>query len=125
MNSVIVNGVDMEEVDRIGQLTSPIRTRFIERIFTPAERTIKPMRDDHVTGIFCAKEAVVKALGCGIGMVSWHDVQILADDHGKPIIQLSGKAAEIAASQGIQSWSVSISHTRTHAIAMVVGLGAR
>jgi holo-[acyl-carrier protein] synthase len=115
----------MEEVDRIGQLTSPIRTRFIERIFTPAECTIKPMRNEHITGVFCAKEAVAKALGCGIGEVSWHEVQILTDDHGKPIIQLSGKAAEIAASQGIQSWSVSISHTRTHAIAMVVGLGAR
>lgn len=125
MNYVIVNGVDMEEVDRIGQLSSPIRARFIERILTPVERIIKPMRDEHVTGLFCAKEAVVKALGCGIGEVSWHEIQILSDDHGKPTVQLSGKAAQVADSQGIQSWSLSISHTRTHAIAMVVGLGAR
>jgi len=125
VNYVIVNGVDLEEIDRIGQLTSSIRDRFIKRILNPAERTIKTMSDEHITGIFCAKEAVAKALGCGIGEVSWHEIQVLVDDYGKPIVKLSGKAAQVADSQGIRSWSLSISHTRTYAIAMVVGLGIR
>ncbi len=124
MNQVVINGVDLEEIDRIRQLKPAIRARFIERILTPDERVGK-LRDEHITGIFCAKESVAKALGCGIGEISWHEIQILIDDLGKPFVQLSGKAALIASRQGIQTWSLSISHTRTHAIATVVGLGVR
>ncbi len=125
MEQVLVNGVDMEEIERVRRLEPRIRARFIERVLTPAERSHPQPPDEHIVGIFCAKEALAKALGCGIGEISWQEIQVLSDPRGKPVLHLTGRAADLAGEMGITGWAVSISHTRTHAIASVVGLGIR
>lgn len=76
-----------------------------------------------LAGRFAAKEAVAKALGCGIGPVSWQEIEILRGVEGEPVIVLHGKAQQIADRSGLVTWSVSISHSRACAIAMVVALG--
>ena len=45
----------------------------------------------------------------------------MSDDRGKPAVQLTGKAARRAEQIGVSNFSLSLSHTREHAIAMVVG----
>ncbi|PKN95703.1 MAG: hypothetical protein CVU45_00260 [Chloroflexi bacterium HGW-Chloroflexi-7] len=69
-----------------------------------------------------AKEAAAKALGCGIGKVSWQDLEILNDTNGKPELILHTQAAEAASQAGWSAWSLSISHTRSYAIASVTAL---
>jgi holo-[acyl-carrier protein] synthase len=72
---------------------------------------------------FAAKEAVSKALGVGIqhpGGVGWREIAIVSGARGKPVVQLNGRAAQRAGDIGIQQFEISLSHTREHAIAMVV-----
>jgi holo-[acyl-carrier protein] synthase len=121
MGSIIVTGVDLEEIDRLRRIPEPIRTRFIDRILTQDEAKKSFLSEEHIIGLFCAKEAVAKALGCGIGVLSWQDIEILTQGSGLPQVHLTGNAERIANELGITHWSLSISHTRAYAVAFVVG----
>lgn len=121
MGSIVVTGVDLEEIDRLRRIPEPIRTRFIERILTENEMKKSFLSEEHIIGLFCAKEAVAKALGCGIGVLSWQDIDIHTQGSGLPQVHLTGNAARIAGELGITKWSLSISHTRAYAVAFVVG----
>jgi holo-[acyl-carrier protein] synthase len=116
----ISSGLDLVEIERFRQLNPEILKRFYQRVFTPAEIAYIGSRFDHAAGIFSAKEAVVKALGCGIGPVGWQEVEILHSDEGAPQVQLHGSAAELANKMGIQQCSLSISHTKDFANAVAV-----
>jgi len=114
------SGIDLIEVRRLEELNPAIRKRFVERVFTPAE--IEDCRGQlpSLAGRFAAKEAVSKALGCGIGPVAWKEIEIVRGDHGQPVLKLLGRARRMADEQGLYSWSISISHTREHAVAVAV-----
>ena len=60
-------------------------------------------------------------LGTGIGDAGWLDIEVVCEDNGRPILQLHGAAAELAARLGLVSFAVSLSHTRDYAVAFVVG----
>lgn len=122
---VISTGLDIEETDRIASLPDSIRARFLNRILTERELDHKSDDSAHYTGIFCAKEAVAKALGCGIGPISWKEIEILPDGYGKPEITLNGNAKQIANDKQISKWSISITHSRQYAAAIVVGYGQK
>ena len=119
----LCTGVDLLETDRMAGLNPRIRQRFIRRVYT--ERELAQIRDEDQTLIarFAAKEAVSKALGTGIGPVSWQEIEILEKPSGAPYVVLHGKAKEVAESLGLQHWSLSLSHSRSHAVAFVVGWG--
>lgn len=92
-------GLDVVELERLARLMAqPIGARFAARVLTEQERmrwASMPPRQalDFIAGRFAAKEAVVKALGCGIGaMVGFHDIEILPDEKGKPVCRLSESA---------------------------------
>lgn len=123
MPVIMRTGVDLEDIDRLRNLAPAIRARFVVRILTPAERKRPDLTDETITGLFCAKEAAAKALGCGIGEISWQDIEILQNDDHAPMILFTGRAAELAVSLGLQNWTVSISHSRKNAIASVIGYG--
>jgi holo-[acyl-carrier protein] synthase len=74
---------------------------------------------------FAAKEAVSKALGTGIGPVGWHEIEVLRGEARQPVLLLHGEAARLAASLGLDTWSLSLSHTQNYAVAMVVAIGDR
>lgn len=118
----IATGVDLVEVDRFQNLNQGIKERFFRRVFTPQELNDADQSIQHMAGKFAAKEAASKALGCGIGRVSWQDLEIINDANGKPELILHYSAAELASQSGWSSWSLSISHTRTHALAFVTAL---
>ena len=76
-----------------------------------------------MAGRFAAKEAVSKALGTGIGDITWKEIEILGDEQNAPTLTLHGSAQEKARQLGLQQWSVSISHSQNHAIATAVAVG--
>ena len=116
-------GIDLVEISRLESLNPAIRNRFLERVFTPRELADAQDRWDTLSGRFAAKEAVVKALGCGIGPVAWREIEILRGEQGEPVLNLSGEALRSATTQGLNTWSISISHTRAFAVAVAVGAG--
>ncbi len=70
------SGIDLIEIARLEGIRPEIRERFLRRVFTIQE--LEDARDSnlHLAGRFAAKEAVAKALGCGIGPVSWQEIEI-------------------------------------------------
>jgi holo-[acyl-carrier protein] synthase len=121
MMTRLATGIDLIEVQRIQEAIERHGARFLERIYTPEELVEAANSPASLAARFAAKEAAAKALGCGIGAVGWRDIEILRGPTGKPGIILHGSAAHRAAEQGLESWSVSLSHTREHAVAVVVG----
>ena len=115
-------GVDLVEIERF-QMQPRLRERFLARIFTPEEIELCNDKDQTFAGRFAVKEAVAKALGSGIGEISWQEIEVLADEQHAPQLVLHGKAAERAQALGLTQWSVSISHQSSLAVGMAVALG--
>ena len=120
--SAISNGVDLVEIERFQNLNPRIRERFLKRVFTPSELEEAAASNERLAGKFAAKEAASKALGCGIGEIRWQDLEILNDPQGKPELLLHENAALAAKKACWTSWSISISHTRLYAVAVVCAL---
>lgn len=120
--NAIATGVDLVEVDRFEKLNPRVKERFFRRVFTPQELNDSDRSLQHLAGKFAAKEAAAKALGCGIGRVSWQELEIINDVNGKPELILHANAAQAATEAGWSAWSLSISHTHTHAMASVTAL---
>jgi holo-[acyl-carrier protein] synthase len=122
-------GVDLVEIERIAAVLGRHGPRFLERIYTPAERALLGQRSPETLAAslaarWAAKEATAKALGTGIGPVSWQEIEIYHDAAQRPSLHLSGAALAAATALGLDAWTVSLSHTRGQAVAMVVGYSA-
>ena len=120
-------GVDIVDIARMERVLE--RTpRFAQRVFTEDERaycdsTGRPAA--HYACRFAAREAVVKALGCGFSRgVRFDDVSVAQDASGRPRALLRGRAAEIAAEQGVLDVAISLSFTREMAVANAVATTA-
>ena len=114
-------GLDMVEIKRIQK--SMALPRFLEKVFSLAERELFASRSfspQTVAANFCAKEAFSKAIGTGIRGFSLDEVSLLRDELGKPYLVLEGSAKEITDSLGL-SFSVSVTHTKEYASAVVIG----
>lgn len=119
---MIASGIDMIELARIEQALARHGERFYQRFFTAQEREYCNGRISSLAGRFAVKEAVAKALGTGIGDVNWTDIEVVCDSRGRPELVLYYKAKELAAQKGLVHWSISLSHTQTHAIGMAVAM---
>jgi holo-[acyl-carrier protein] synthase len=118
-------GIDLIEINRLEDQQPVIRQRFLERVFTRKELSDCGDSFLHLSGRFAAKEAVAKALGTGIGLISWQDIEILKQENGEPLLNLKGKAFKIAEEMGLTQWSISISHSKTYAVAVAVAIGSQ
>ncbi len=65
----------------------------------------------------------MKALGVGLGAVDLLDIAVTRGVSGVPSLALGGRAAAIAASRGVAMWHLSLSHSETTAMAVVLALG--
>ncbi len=119
----LATGVDLIEIARIEEVIARHGKHYLERIYTPAELAQCGKRTESLAGRFAAKEAAVKALGCGIGDVSWQEIEVLGDDQNAPVLTLHGEALKRADALGLSTWSVSISHSQSHSVALVVAIG--
>jgi holo-[acyl-carrier protein] synthase len=119
-------GVDVCEVDRIRRaLEAPHGARFRTRVFTAAEQAYcearRRGRFESYAARFAAKESVMKVLGTGWSRgVTWRDIEVVRAPGEAPGLRLHGAAAAIARRRGMTRWLVTVSHTRTSAIAWVV-----
>lgn len=115
-------GVDLIEIERVREAIERHGERFIARIFTETEQRECGGRFASLAARFAVKEAVAKALGCGIGDVGWLDIEVRGDENRAPHLYLHGEGERVAKKLGLSNWSVSISHTETQAIAFVVAM---
>jgi holo-[acyl-carrier protein] synthase len=116
-------GVDLIEISRIRDAVERHGERFVERIFTEAEQIECNGRIASFAARFAAKEAAAKALGSGIGDVRWVDIEVRGDENHAPHLYLYGEGERLAKRLGLVNWSVSLSHSETQAIALVVAIG--
>jgi holo-[acyl-carrier protein] synthase len=121
--AILRSGIDLVEIERLEKLDEAIRGRFLQRVFTERELAEAGSSNASLAGRFAVKEAVAKALGCGIGAIGWQSIEVQRGPQGEPLLALYGKALALAQSLGLQQWSISISHSRTQAVAVAVGLG--
>ena len=114
-------GIDAVDVPRFRDVLAR-SPRLVTRLFTAAERESAERRADATQMLaarFAVREAAMKALGVGLGAFDFHDVSVSSDPGGQPRLLVSGRAAQLAASRGVQQWHVSITHTDQTAIAVV------
>jgi holo-[acyl-carrier protein] synthase len=118
---IIGIGTDIIEINRIEKVIS--RTSiFIERSFTYNEIEYfkaKGLKGNVVAGNFAAKEAISKALGTGFRGFGLKDIEVLRDELGKPIVNLSDKIYKLLGTKKFKI-HVSISHSKENAIAYAV-----
>ena len=126
---MLYSGVDLIEIARVADAIARHGDAFLRRVFTPNEIAYCKGRVSSLAARFAAKEAAAKALGTGfVGLgggagVFWTDVEIVNDALGKPSLQLHRGAAQRAAELGWRELSLSYTHERTHAAAVVVAVG--
>lgn len=121
--TVLANGVDIVEVSRIARAMERHGSRFETRFFTAQELNYCDGRVERLAGRFAVKEAVAKALGTGIGDVSWTEIEVVCDGRGRPELALHGRARTLAAERGLEVWSISLSHTEEYAVGFAVAGG--
>ena len=122
---ILRTGVDLIEIDRVGEVVRRHGDRYLDRVYTAAELDQARGNAQSLAGRFAAKEAVAKALGTGIGPVGWQEIEVLGDEQNAPVLNLSGAARKRAEELGLTTWSLSISHSMTHAVALAVALGSK
>ena len=117
-------GTDLVEIERIAKVLARHGDRFTGYILTDSEGAEAKRRGDSVqfiAGRWAAKEAVAKALGCGLGgRCAWRDIEVTGSASGAPVVTLSGDGARTMKENGIARVFVSISHEHGHAVAMAV-----
>ncbi len=123
--SVIGIGVDLVDIERFRrslERTPSMRTR----LFTAVELAYVAAKADPVPSLaarFAAREAVMKALGVGLGAFDFHDAWVERAASGQPSLVLSGRAAVLAGEAGVARWHLSLTHSDATAAAYVIADG--
>ena len=115
-------GVDLIEIERIRRALE--RPGFRERCFTETERTYCDSRRNPAqsyAGRFAGKEAVGKALGCGVRF-TWKEIEIVG--RPKPGVRLTGRTAAWAEKVKAGAIDLSMTHSKELAAAICVVLDA-
>lgn len=114
-------GMDLVQISRIQKnLTN---ARFMERVFTAAEREhigLEPLSAERAAGCFAVKEALAKALGCGLAGCPPDAVETWRLPSGAPQVRATGKAQAALDALGVRQVWVSITHDAGVAGAVVV-----
>jgi len=110
-------GIDIIEIVRIKRALTRTPS-FFEKAFTEYEREYYQKQGGHIktlAGIFCAKEAAVKALKTGFNGISLKDIEIRHTATGSPYLNFFGKAKDLTKDMSAE---VSISHSEQYAVAV-------
>ena len=118
-------GTDLIEIRRIEESIRHFGQRFLDRVYTPEEIAYCQRKKKHAAesfaARFAAKEAGAKALGTGISRgVSWKEIEVRREPGSRPTLHLSGRAHYRARELGILRLSLSLTHSRDVAMAVVV-----
>ena len=120
---IIGTGIDIVDIRRIESLLERYGQRFITRVFTNKEIMSCEARSGRASSyakVFAVKEATIKAISNKEG-IRWHDIEITHDEHGRPMITLTGTALKKTLEKDKNyKTHVTISDERRYATAMVV-----
>ena len=120
----MIRGIGIDAVDIERFRTSLERTPSMRtRLFTAEELEYVAPKADPVPSLaarFAAREAVMKAMGLGLGAFGFHEVWVTRAASGAPSLAITGRALELAIDRGITRWHLTITHTDLVAIAHVV-----
>lgn len=117
-------GVDLCEVDRMRAALGRTPT-LRRRVFTDAEQAYCDRRNDpteRYAARFAAKEAVMKAMGVGMGACKWREIEVAKAPSGAPSVRLHGGALALAERLGVSDWRLTMTHTHRVAEAIAVAL---
>lgn len=121
---IIGLGTDLARIERFRTFVLKDEAALLGRLFTPGEREYAFSKKDpapHFAARFAAKESCLKAFGTGWrDGISWHDMEVVPDELGRPDLVLSGRAAEIAGEKGVDLVHLSYSHDGDYAVATVI-----
>ncbi len=117
-------GCDICDIRRIERLIETQGEQFLKRVFTLSERERLQKREKSTEGfakVFAAKEALVKALGISTD-ISWQDIEVVKNLHGRPEFILHGPAHEMAKklAKGTYQLNLSLSDEPPYALAYVI-----
>lgn len=118
-------GTDLVEVERFRLAMDRRGERFLERLFSEAERAYAERQRDPAKSFgarFGAKEAVMKAMGVGLWKFRLRDIEVVRAESGAPSVALHGRAAEMAAERGVVAWHLSLTHTDSIAMAVAIAM---
>ncbi len=111
-------GTDITVVSRLENSVKKFGNKFLDKFLTQTEQNSLSKKHESLAGYWAAKEAVAKALGCGIcADLRFHDIVIYKDEKKAPHFKLSPKAQAL---HSIKSSSLSIAHDGGFAIAVVL-----
>ena len=123
MGLKVTCGTDIIEISRIKECIERLGDKFLSRIYTEKEREYcedkRQMKYQHYAARFAAKEAVFKAVSCYLDdrwTISWHDVEILNDESGRPNLIFPREIQF----KNIRNIDVSLSHSKEYVVATVV-----
>jgi holo-[acyl-carrier protein] synthase len=124
---MLTTGADILHIPRIEEALAKHGERFLRRVYTLQELSYCRKRTPELAARFAAKEAISKALGVGMRIMSkegiyWHDAEVVNDHLGKPRVKLHGKALLRAQALGLTQWSISLTHEKDYAVAFVVAM---
>jgi holo-[acyl-carrier protein] synthase len=126
VTQIIGHGVDLVELAEFERLLSLPGDHLLIRCFTAAEIAYAgdgPNRVQRLAARFAAKEAVLKSLRTGwVSGISWKDIEIVTEGAGNPAIRVSGEVKRLAGAQCVDGFLVSLSHTRTLAMASIIAV---
>jgi len=121
---ILGTGLDLADPARLRAAWERRGERLLARLFLDPERAACERARDpwpRYAGRFAAKEALLKALGTGLRRgVAWRQIRVFNEPSGKPGIELSGRARELADAMGVAAIHVSITDLDGLAAAMVV-----
>ncbi len=103
-------GTDIIEISRIKKNIE--NSAFLNKVYTKYEQDYifkKGNPAQTAAGIFAAKEAAAKALGKGIGEISFLDLKVMHNESGMPYMEYKGEGLNL-----------SISHCKEYATAVVI-----
>ena len=116
-------GIDLIENQRVTEGIERFGERFLNRFFTSGERADCEDQPQRLAARLAAKEAVAKALGTGIGDVSWQEIEIRCNnERNRPTLFLHGAAAALAHEMGLTQWDVSLTHSDDYSSAVAVAM---
>jgi holo-[acyl-carrier protein] synthase len=117
-------GTDLAEVERIGKSVERFGERFLTRVFTGRERAYAMKKANWAESLaarFAGKEAGMKAIGTGMSRgVSWQHLEVANEPSGRPTLRLYGAALDAANALGVKRISLSLTHTKEIAFAVVI-----
>lgn len=126
LGPVVGLGIDLCEISRLREAMA--RTPSMRnRLFTADEQAYCERKRDpseRYAARFAAKEAVMKAMGIGLGGCAVRDIEVVRDeDSGAPAVLLHASAARVADERGVAGWLLSLTHTGGLAQATAIALG--